>query len=136
MLGFCLINKNLFDMFGILMSLDFLYNYGFEYDCFWIILVLVGYYIFFLFDMGDFNIYLCNKSCVCDFLEVWVGVIFKGKFMGKFCGGILFFFVYVSGCESLFCFVINKCMNNKGFCVMYKVIWSFVGKCIYYYFEL
>lgn len=122
-------------MSGTLTSPDFPHNYGFEHDCSWIISVPVGYHILLSFDTGDFNIHPCNKSCACDFLEVRAGATSKGKFMGKFCGGIPPSPVYVSGRESLLRFVTNKRTNNKGFRATYKAIRSLAGKCTYYYFE-
>lgn len=122
-------------MSGTLTSPDFPNNYGFDRNCSWIISVPTGYHILLSFDMDDFNIHPCNKSCACDFLEVRAGTTFKGKFMGKFCGDIPPSPIYVRGRESLLRFVTNKLTSNKGFRATYKAIRSLAGKCTYWYFE-
>ena len=128
-------NRNLTNMSGILTSPDFPHNYGFEHDCTWIISVPIGHHILLSFDMGDFNIHPCNKSCACDFLEVRAGTTSKGKFIGKFCGATPPSPIYVSGRETWLRFVTNKLTNNKGFRTTYKAIRSLAGKCTYQYFE-
>lgn len=75
-----------------------------------------------LFNWIDFYIYLCNKICDCDFFEVCVGMIVGGMFFGKFCGSDFLFFIYVNGSDMWLCFVSNKFLNNKGFCVKFEVI--------------
>ena len=133
--GPCPTNKKLSGKSGTLTSPDFPHNYGFEHDCSWIISVPAGYHILLSFNMDDFNIHPCNKSCACDFLEVRAGTNSKGKFMGKFCGIIPPSPIYVSGRESLLRFVTNNLTNNKGFRTTYKAIRSLAGKCTYKYFE-
>ena len=118
-------------MSGILTSPDFPHNYGLEHDCSWIISAPIGYHILLSFDVGDFNIHQCNKSCDCDFLEVRAGTTSKGKFLGKFCGSTPPSPIYVRGRESRLRFVSNKLKNNKGFRTTYKAIRSLAGKSTY-----
>ena len=109
-------------MSGTVQSQNFPNNYEFEHDCSWIISVPRGYHVILSFNLTDFHIHSCKRTCACDFLEVRAGTTSKGKLLGKFCGSIPPSPIYISGRDMWLRFVTNQLSNNKGFRATFKAV--------------